>query len=315
MAIKKHVVVTGTAGFLGRHVARRFSKSGWRVSGIGYGQLTASEKDELGLSAWLPAAVGLEALTQLVESEGVPDLVFHSAGGASVSRSWEEPLVDFENTVGTSAAVTELLRRLAPQARLIYPSSAAVYGNITTDRIAERSPLNPMSPYGVHKAMVERLLVDAQRLHGLRVIIIRFFSLFGPGLEKQLIWDIVQRLGRGSDVLQLDGDGTELRDFMYAKDAARLVVHLAEKSDEETIVVNGGCGRKISVAAVARCLISASGCRDRSTIEFTGQKRQGDPISLVADTGQLKACGFKPEYKFEDGIAELLEWIDSDAHR
>jgi UDP-glucose 4-epimerase len=201
------------------------------------------------------------------------------------------------------------MRRFAPESRLIYPSSAAVYGNITTDRIAEHSSLVPMSPYGVHKAMVERLLIDAQRLNGLRLSIIRFFSLFGPGLQKQLIWDIVQRLSRGSKVLHLDGDGSESRDFMYAKDAARLVVHLAEQSDEETIVVNGGCGRKISVDTVARCLIDATGSGGRSIIEFTGKKRRGDPKSLVADVERLNAHGFKPKYSFEDGIADLLKRV------
>jgi UDP-glucose 4-epimerase len=270
--------------------------------------MTEAEQDTWGISKWQSADVSLDSLSRLVVEEGPPQIVFHSAGSASVAKSWENPLLDFERTVVTLAALIETLRRHAPKALLVYPSSAAVYGNVSTALIHEDSPLMPMSPYGVNKLIAEQLLLDAFRLYGLRPVIIRFFSLFGPGLRKQLLWDITQRLAAGPQAICLDGDGTEARDFMYAEDAARLVVHLAGQPAEKSIIVNGGNGMKITVADVANGLLEATGRRHRVRLQFSGAKRRGDPACLLADVTRLQETGFRPDFTFDAGVREFVKW-------
>ena len=124
-----HAIVTGAGGFLGRYVARALSNSGWRVTGIGHGHFAHQEQAEWGIASWYSSDISVNAMTEVMRHEGEPQLNFHSAGSASVGRSWDAPLQDFERTVVTLAAVIESLRRHAPMALLIYPSSAAVYGN------------------------------------------------------------------------------------------------------------------------------------------------------------------------------------------
>ena len=306
-----HAIVTGAGGFLGRYVARALSNSGWRVTGIGHGHFAHQEQAEWGIASWYSSDISVNAMTEVMRHEGEPQLIFHSAGSASVGRSWDAPLQDFERTVVTLAAVIESLRRHAPMALLIYPSSAAVYGNSHADAIREDSALMPMSPYGANKLVVERMLVHAHRLYGVRTSIIRFFSLYGVGLRKQLLWDITQRLLTNPRILRLDGDGLEMRDFLYAEDAARLVVHIARQPAEEPVIVNGGNGRGISVGEVARRLIKATGNGGITEIQFSGIRRKGDPMNLVADVDRLRRMGFRSEIAFDSGIGELVRWGQS----
>lgn len=308
----KHAIITGAAGFLGRYVARALSRSGWQVTGIGHGRFTKTEQMDWGITAWHCSDINIASLTSIIAHEGEPQLIFHSAGSASVGRSWDAPLLDFERTVVTLAAVIESIRRLTPNALLIYPSSAAVYGNLYHDKIKEDRALMPMSPYGANKLIGERMLSDAHRLYGLRSIIIRFFSLYGAGLRKQLLWDISQKLLANPKILCLDGDGSETRDFLCVEDAARLVVHLSQQASDEPIIVNGGNGNGISVGQVANCIIKATGNDGNTQLQFSGLRRKGDPVNLVADVGRIQGMGFQPEFQIEAGVSRLIKWVLSE---
>src|SRR4030095_13057401 len=93
-----------------------------------------------------------------------------------------------QNIWSASASAT------APAAILIYPSSAAVYGVVKQAPIGESSPIAPVSPYGLHKAMAEELCSTQSKHFGLRCAIVRFFSVYGPGSRKQLLWDLAQKI-------------------------------------------------------------------------------------------------------------------------
>jgi UDP-glucose 4-epimerase len=302
----RHIIITGASGFLGRYAAQHFSNQGWMVSGVGHSANNFSAK-QWGISHWVESDVNLESLTRLIKKTRKPDAVFHCAGSGSVGRSWDAPLQDFERTTLTTAAVIESMRRHAPESLLIYPSSAAVYGESTADALSEESALHPMSPYGLHKLVSEDLCLGAHRIFGIRVAIIRFFSIYGPGLRKQLLWDVTRKLGAGSDTLTLDGTGAELRDFFYIDDAARLVEWVAEQSSTtESTILNGSTGIPTSVASIALLLIEAMGTTGSVNLEFTGRCRPGDPSRLVGDTGKLEQIGFYSQVCVEEGIRRFV---------
>ena len=158
------VLITGVSGFIGSHTARRFHEEGWSVAGVD----AALPDDSLRpvLSDWHRLALPSDELGAVIASTG-PAVCVHCAGPASVSLSMSEPGRDFDASVPVTFQLLDMLRLYAPECRFIYPSSAAVYGNPSRLPIDEDQALGPISPYGFHKLLCERLAIEFQQVYGL----------------------------------------------------------------------------------------------------------------------------------------------------
>jgi UDP-glucose 4-epimerase len=300
-------LITGARGFIGRHVARHFAANGQTVVGLGHGAWLESARRQWGVSEWQNGEISsanLDALSALV---GVPDIVIHLAGGSAVGPSFAQPAEDFHRSVMAASELAEWLRLRAPAARLVMASSAAVYGAGHAGPIAESARCAPYSPYGFHKRMAELSLESYARNFGLRVAIVRLFSVYGPGLRKQLLWDACTSLAQGATRLKLGGTGEELRDWLHVDDVARLMLWAAERANNSAEIFNGGTGVATPVRDIAQrlCLAWGSGC----AAEFSGQARPGDPVRLVADVARVRAAGFVPAREWGAGLDEYVAWF------
>lgn len=308
------VWVTGIAGFLGSHTARRFQSEGWVTAGIGH----KASAETPGLvevvarfgqtSALVDAPITLDSLQRLADIAGAPDVVVHAAGSGTVGQSFSDPLLDFERAAGSTAALLEFLRRSAPAARLILPSSAAVYGVQPDAPIAETTPPDPVSPYGAHKLASEIICRQAHLSFGQPSIIIRFFSIYGPGLQKQLLWDLANRLRLAPERLVLQGTGLETRDLLYIDDAVELIWQAAHWRQSH-LCVNGGTGQATRVGQIAQTLISLMS--PNTALQFSEETRKGDPRFLSADVSQLVSLNFRHATPFADGAARYVSWFKS----
>jgi UDP-glucose 4-epimerase len=121
------VLVTGAHGFVGRHTAKYFAKQGWTVIGMGHGTWSRDEWSHWGLKEWRSCDITLENLLCFGKS---PEAIIHCAGSGSVAFSMSHPYLDYQRTIGTTLSVLEFIRLHLPSAKLVYPSSAAVYGNV-----------------------------------------------------------------------------------------------------------------------------------------------------------------------------------------
>lgn len=304
---KKVVWVTGAHGFLGRNLCRYLSKKGFHVIGIGYGHWELGEAQEWGISQWFFSDINLAALYDLESKVGRPETIFHTAGGSSVPLSLENPYIDYQRTIGTTIDVLEFVRQKSPKTKIVYPSSAAVYGAVKKGRIPEKTALNPVSPYGVHKKIAESLLRSYATHFGIKNSIIRFFSLYGNGLKKQILWDLCCKLASKKKVIILYGTGNEIRDLLHIDDAVRFMSMAVDKASTNVKPVNGGTGEGTTVRKIATEVQSSFG--GSINIRFNGRVREGDPRFYQADTRCSKSWGWIPQVNWRNGIRDYVQWF------
>jgi UDP-glucose 4-epimerase len=302
------VWITGANGFIGRYLARELADAGHAVHGIGHGAIHDSDKQRLGLQTWLNGEIDAANLNALAAGHGLPSEIFHLAGGSSVGLSIAQPFEDFSRTVASTARLLEWLRSSARECRLIVASSAAVYGTDHEGPIAEDAVPAPMSPYGQHKLMAEQLCKSYSVTFGIRSTVARLFSVYGPHLRKQLLWDICSRLQEDGRTLLLGGTGAEIRDWTDVRDVARLLTKLGDLPQREAFrVINGGSGRGTKVADIASMLISNWG--SEIAVRYSGVIRAGDPFSLLADDASLRRLPFDWRIPIDQGLADYVKWF------
>jgi UDP-glucose 4-epimerase len=257
--------------------------------GIGHGALP----EDVALAGWAGGEIDASNLDSLGAR---PDAVVHLAGGSAVGRSLLAPDEDFQRTVATTARLLDWLRVRAPEAALVLASSAAVYGDVRQIPITEAMPCHPVSPYGRHKMMMENAAGES----GLRCVSLRLFSVYGPGLRKQLVWELCNRLANGERELRLGGTGVETRDWLHISDAAAMLADAIPAAIAGGVVLNGCTGAGISVAETARAIMR--GFDVKAELHFSGETRKGDPVHLVGDPAKAINSGLKTLISAADGL-------------
>lgn len=297
--------VTGAGGFIGGHLTRHLADGGVRVAGLDIVELPADLADRV--AVWAEGSLSSELLSDLAEQTGLPDTLYHLAGGSSVGASLANPDHDFSATVGGTAILLDWLRKHSPNTRLVIASSAAVYGNLHRGPISDNAETSPYSPYGAHKFAMEAICRGWAGSFGLQVVSARLFSVYGSGLTKQLLWDLSCKLCSDAPSVALGGTGEELRDWTHVADVVRALTEIAPLASSQMPVINVGTGKASSVRLIAETLARAHG-REPACLKFSGESRPGDPFSLVAAPGQLRNTGFDWRVPLDEGIAEYAAW-------
>lgn len=295
------ILVTGASGFIGSHMAKSLADDGYEVVGCA--------RIDCEIPGVEPRSINLldYGAVQSLLSSVRPDAVVHCAGCANVGKSVEDPVGDFQGNVTATQNLLFSLNGLGLNStRVLFLSSAGVYGNPVTLPITEETKLAPLSPYALHKGMSELACRFMANNHGMDVRVARVFSAYGPGLKKQLFWDMFKK-ARNLGRLPMWGTGRETRDYIYIDDlvAALKLVLFDEKSASS--VFNVANGIEVSIAEAARCFASAMGIEE-SLIEFNGAEREGDPINWRADVTRLEELGYMPTVSIEDGVTRYVDW-------
>lgn len=298
------ILITGAHGFLGRNLAEKFSRKGAKIYGIGHGEFSSEAMLELGIVKYVSEDINLSNLLNTCKN---PDKIIHCASGASVSYSVSHPRQDFERTVNSTLSVLEFMRLYANESKLVIPSSAAVYGQKDKKSISVGDLLNPLSPYGNSKKIAEILSKFYANHYKLKISIVRFFSLYGPGLKKQLLWDACMKTRLEDHVYS--GTGLEMRDWINIDDAASLILLAFKNASYKSTIVNGGVGKSVSIKDVLSILYRKLGINLKPI--FSGVAREGDPLFYEADIKEALSWGWQPETDLEDGINEYVKWFKS----
>ncbi len=292
------VFVTGGAGFIGSHVVRLLLDEGIEVRV--FDSFVTGKRERVPIGATLIEG-DIRDETALDEAMRGMTHVVHLAAQVSVPASVEDPAFTHDvNIVGTRNVLA--VARRASIKRLVYASSAAVYGDYPELPKTEKSSLRPQSPYATSKVANE---ADALA-SGLSTIGLRFFNVYGPGQEANhpyasVIPRWVEAVREGRSIT-LYGDGKQTRDFVHVSDVAR-AIRLALAVDVKGIF-NIASGEEISLAEL-RQLIADIYPRPFETIQ--GLPRAGDIMRSVADISAARnILGFTPSVKFREGLSKLL---------
>lgn len=299
------VLVTGGAGFIGSSAVAALLTAGH--------QPVVVDNLSSGRSTNLPQTVQLHCIDILsaeladVLTAERPEAVMHLAAQVSVSFSLANPVADATaNLLGTLRVLDACVRTGCR--KLIYASSAAVYGDPDCLPVSEDHPARPLSPYGASKHAVEHYLPIYRQQHGLDFTILRLANVYGPrqelSAESGVTTQFLHRL-LGKQRPLVEGDGLQTRDFIYVKDVAMAFVSaLAGGSGE---IINIGSGREQTILSLLGELELVLG---RPAMAMHGPARSGDIRHSVLDCHKARQqLGWAPHCSLRAGLEETVEWF------
>ncbi len=320
------ILLTGGAGYIGTHILVELLTTGHDVvvlDNCSNGTVEAVARAEAlaGRECTFVRADVRAPLAVRRALDGV-DVVIHMAASKKVGESVERPAAYFANNVGGMAVLLEEMER-AGVTRIVYSSSAAVYGTQSQVPIPEGATLGPDSPYGETKRIGEQMLADMARCRGWSAVSLRYFNPVGAHPSGQigepladaasLVPRALRALVDKDDQLTVFGtdyptpDGTCLRDYVHVCDLAR--AHLAALQVVDTPghhVFNVGTGQGCSVREV---IATCSAVAGRPVPAVDGDRRPGDVMSAVADVSRFtEATGFRAERGLVEMVASAWNW-------
>jgi UDP-glucose 4-epimerase len=315
--VKRRVLVTGGAGFIGSHVAETFLGAGWHVAVLD--NLSRGRLQNVPPGAeFLRLDLGSDEARAVVAGGGF-DVISHHAAQVDVRVSVADPILDAEENILALLNLLEGARAGGCRRLIVVSSGGVVYGERVPPH-PETAPKLPLSPYGVSKLAGEHYLACYAQLYGLEGAVLRYSNVYGPRQDPHGEAGVVAifgdrlRSGRG---ITIYGDGAQTRDYVYVSDVARANL-LAAEADlppaDGTIdarAFNIGTGTQTSVNALAAAMLEASGVR--VPVEHA-PARTGELLAsalIVEKAGRV--LGWTPRVSLADGLRATYAWIVKEA--
>lgn len=305
--INKRVLVTGGGGFVPSHVVDDFVEAGAIVTALD--NFVAGKKENLKQVKDKIEIINMDIcdkrIIKLIKRQ---DIIIHMAGNADVPVSVERPDYDFQNNVIGSYNILKACLGSNVQ-KIVFASSAAVYGEPQYVPIDENHPTIPRSPYGASKLAIERLGIAYNITYNLPFTAIRIFNTYGVRQPRYVMYDLLRKLYTDPTKLEVLGTGEQVRDYNYVTDTARCFL-LATQTDKAIgEVYNVAGGNPIAIKDLVQKLIKTLGLKNVN-VTFTGKSWPGDISVLSADISKAKnELGFDPKVPIENGINLLEEWL------
>lgn len=238
-----------------------------------------------------------------------PHFILFCCGTSSVTDSVIEPSNDFKGSVILLEYVLETIRKFSQDSKLLFFSSAAVYGSPKfNEKLSEESPMQPISPYGFNRLLCENLLDQYRFLYSLKSISLRIFSAYGNKLKTRIFWDFAESI-RKHNKIKVKCPPTVTRDFIHIIDLCKAVKLIIDnhKFDGLSHTINIASGESTSIKKVTTIFKNNSLHDEELEIEFSKNSRKGDPINWDADVSKLEELSFKTSVSIEEGLSSYID--------
>ena len=287
------ILITGVCGFVGNNLYLKLKK---KNELIGIGRKNRNYKNKY-------KNIIEKEITHknLVNLNFKPNVIIHCAGSGSVTKSIQNPKIDYEKNVNTTKELIKFISELTKKPKVIMFSTAAVYGNSCEKN---KKQLKPISPYGRNKLKSENILLKKSKKFRFELMILRFYSIYGVGLKKQLIWDVCEKIN--NKINDFYGSGNEMRSWINIKDVNRLIQFLIKKGSisNQTLDISGNdvVKNKFLVKKLFKLL------NINKVPYFNKKNKKGDPIDQIFNNSILKNLGWKPKINLSNGLKEYAQW-------
>lgn len=298
------ILVTGGAGFIGSHVVKLLIDGGYEVAVLD--NLSKGHKENVDPASKLIIGDMRDPVKTKEALSGV-DAVIHMAGLIVVPESVADPIKYFDNNVLGTVDLLESMRQAGVK-KIIFSSSACVYGTPDKLPITEDAPIRPDNPYGATKVSIEAFLQSYHANFGFDAVILRYFNPYGPGEahkpETHAIPNFIKAV-LSKEPIPLYWKGEQIRDFIYVGDLARAHIEVLNLSGFE--IFNIGCEKGVRVKDVMDKIFGIVGWS--VPIDDLGE-RLGDVSANYASSKKLnKACGWKAEVDLDEGLRRTIEYF------
>lgn len=235
-------------------------------------------------------------------------ICINASGSANVKFSFDQPKLDFDSNTLSVFKLLNSIKKHQPNCKFLNLSSAAVYGNFSTEPLAENIQCNPVSPYGFHKWYAELICKEYHVLFNLKTISVRLFSVYGEGQEKLLFWDMWQKYKANKNNIELFGTGNEARDFLHIEDVVKAIDVVYKKEHFNGGAINIASGKTTTIKEAATTFFELLPAKN-AQYSFTHHAKKGDPDILAADISKLQQLGFTPTFNLHEGLSKYMQWL------
>lgn len=298
----KKILVTGGAGFIGYHLCTKLSKLTDNLTI--YDDLSSGKMENV---KDVPSAkFGKGDILDQKNLMALPkqDLIYHLAAQVVVPYSMENPLIDFETNAKGTVCVLEKARK--DDAKLVFASSAAVYGNPTQLPTTEDYGFHPFSCYGLSKVVGEEYCQMYREQYGLDIVVTRFANVYGLRCHG-VIHDFLDKLAKNPDKLEIIGTGQQSRDLVHVSDVTDLLVTVGQLDKANGETYNVGYGTTIKIIDLAKMMLQILGLQNRTVVTTTGVSWQGDINTIWFNNQKArKELGWNPKVTLEESIKEVI---------
>ena len=303
------VLVTGGAGFIGSHLVDRLVEMGHYVRVLD--NFSTGRVENLAHHGGVEVVKGdLKSPADAWEAVKGVEVVFHFAANPEVRVSTVSPKTHYEENVLATFNLLEAMRESGVR-ELVFASSSSVYGEPSVIPVSEDYPTAPVSVYGATKAACENLIHAYSQLYGIKSVVLRYANVVGPRLRHGVVYDLLMKLARDRYKLEVLGDGTQTRSYIYIDDAVDATIAAWRKSQERYSVYNVATYDWIDVKTVVNIILTELKIDPEVHYKpvLHGVGWPGDVKKVALDIKKIGGLGFQPKLNSTEAVRKTVQHL------